>query len=210
LLNIIIFEKIKLFTIIIYYSCYSIISTSTLLPIAFRSAPLEAIYNSKDGLLSAIQAHGRINRYIIRTRSTKPNRILFDCDYGGNYDPKGKGSNTHSSRQRNNTNSKKCGYKIRVAGIREEGTILWALKVLKDIYNHRPSEAPIAHPAHRIASLKPEVRAEIIRNWQAGISNSTILLSLRIGYPEIFLIRDDLINITQAKRLKDLSRRTPI
>jgi hypothetical protein len=96
--NVIIFEKIKLFAIITYYSCYTTISTPTPLPIAFRSAPPEAIYNSKDALLSAIQAHGRANGYAIRTRSTKPNRILFDCDRGGNYDPKGKGSNTHSSR----------------------------------------------------------------------------------------------------------------
>jgi hypothetical protein len=140
-------------------------STLTPLPIAFRSAPPEAIYNSKDALLSAIQAYGRINRYAIRTRSTKPNRILFDCDRGGNYDPKGKGSNTHSSRQRNNTGSKKCGCKMRVAGVREEGIMSWALKVLEDTHNHGPSEAPIAHPAHRIASLKLEVRAEIVRNW---------------------------------------------
>jgi hypothetical protein len=99
---------------------------------------------------------------------------------------------------------------MRVAGVREEGIISWALKVLEDIYNHGPSEAPIAHPAHRIAFLKPEIRAEIIRNWQAGISNSTILSSLRIGYPEVFLTRDDLTNITQAERLKDLGGRTPI
>jgi hypothetical protein len=99
---------------------------------------------------------------------------------------------------------------MRVAGVREEGTMLWALKVLENTHNHRPSEAPIAHPAHRIASLKPEVRAEIVRNWQAGMSNSTILSSLRIGYPEVFLTRDDLTNVTQAERLKDLGGRTPI
>ena len=97
---------------------------STPSPLTFQSALPEAIYNTKDALFSAIQAHGRVNGYAIRTRSTKPNRILFDCDRGGSYDPKGKRHNTHSSRQRNNTSSKKCGCKMRVAGVREEGTML--------------------------------------------------------------------------------------
>ncbi|KAH8587616.1 hypothetical protein B0O99DRAFT_393024 [Bisporella sp. PMI_857] len=88
---------------------------STPLPSTFRSAPPEAIYSTKDALFAALQTHGRDNGYAIITRSTKPNRVLFDCDRGGNYDPKGKSSNTHSSRQRNNTGSKKCGCKMRVA-----------------------------------------------------------------------------------------------
>jgi hypothetical protein len=133
-------------------------------PVAFRSAPPEAIYNTKDALFSAIQAHARNNGYAITTRSTKQNRILFDCDRAGAYQSKGKNPNTHPSRQRNNTGSKKCGCKMRVACVRqEEGS--WALKVIEDTHNHGPSAAPIAHPAHRIASLKPEVRAEIIRAW---------------------------------------------
>jgi hypothetical protein len=118
-------------------------------PVAFRSAPPEAIYNTKDALFSAIQAHARNNGYAITTRSTKQNRILFDCDRASAYQSKGKNPNTHPSRQRNNTGTKKCGCKMRVAGVRQE----------------EGSAAPIAHPAHRIASLKPEVRAEIIRAW---------------------------------------------
>jgi hypothetical protein len=181
---------------------------ATLLPVTFRSAPPEAIYSTKDALFSAIQAHGRENGYAIIIRSTLKNRILYDCDRAGAYDSKGKNPATHPSRKRNNTGSKKCGCKMRVAGVQQEGS--WALKVIEDTHNHGPSAAPIAHPAHRIASLEPEVRAEIIRNWQAGISNSMILSSLRIGFPGVTLTRDDLRNITQAKRRHTLAGRSPI
>ena len=54
----------------------------------------------------------------------------------------------------------------------------WELKVIEDIHNHGPLVALIAHLAHRIAALPPDVYTEIIYNWQAGISNSMILLSL--------------------------------
>ena len=132
-------------------------------PTTFRSAPPEAIYTIKDALFAAIQAHGRENRYAIKIRSTQKNRILYDCDRAGTYDSKGKNSAIHSSRQHNNTASKKCGCKIRVAGVYEAGS--WALKIIEDTHNHGLSVAPIAHPTHRIAALPLEVCAEIIRNW---------------------------------------------
>ena len=146
-------------------------------PTTFRLAPLEAVYPIKDALFSAIQAHRRDNGYTVRVRSGKPHRVLYDCDRSGTYDSKGKNLAIYSSRQHNNTGSKKCGYKIRVAGICQEDRA-WALKIIKDTYNHRPSVALVAHLAYRIAALPLEVCAEIIRNWQAGMTNSTILLSL--------------------------------
>jgi hypothetical protein len=88
--------------------------------------------------------------------------------------------------------------------------MMWVLKVLEDTHNHGPSVALVAHPAHRIASLKPEVRSEIIRNWQAGMSNSIILSSLRIGYPEVCLTCDDLSNIIQAERRNTLGGKSPV
>ena len=146
-------------------------------PVTFRSAPPEALYPTKDALFAAIQAYRRNNGYVIRVRSGKPNRILYDCDHAGTYDSKGKNPAIHSSRQRNSTGSKKCGCKMRVAGV-YKATGSWALKIIEDTHNHGPSVAPIAYPGHRIATLPPEVRVEIIRNWQTGMSNILILLSL--------------------------------
>ena len=85
----------------------------------------------------------------------------------------------------------------------------WTLKVVEDTHNHGPSIAPVAHPAHRVAALSLEVRVEIIRHWQAGISNSTILSSLRIGFLDVILTRGDLTNITQAERRHILGGRSP-
>jgi hypothetical protein len=142
--------------------------------------------------------------------TTTPRRILYECGRAGTYNPKGKSPDTHSSRQRKNCSSKKCGCKMRLAGVWEHDTMMWVLKVLEDTHNHGPSVALVAHPAHRIASLKPEVRSEIIRNWQAGMSNSIILSSLRIGYPEVCLTCDDLSNIIQAERRNTLGGKSPV
>ena len=181
--------------------------STTSQPVAFRSAPPEAIYDTKDSLFAAIQAHGRDNGYAIKIRSTQKNRILYDCDRLGVYQQKN--STAHLSRQRNNTGSKKCDCKMRLAGVcQEDGT--WALKIIEDTHNHRPSIAPVAHPAHRIASLAPEIRVEIMRNWKAGIGNTKILSSLRIAFPGINLTLKDISNITQADRLYTLAGKTPI
>ena len=66
-------------------------------PTTFRSAPLEAVYPTKDALFSAIQAHGRDNGYTVRVRSGKPHRVLYDCDRSGTYDLKGKNPAIYSS-----------------------------------------------------------------------------------------------------------------
>ena len=97
---------------------------------------------------------------------------------------------------------------MRVAGVCEAGS--WALKIIEDTHNHGPSVAPIAHPGHRIATLPPEIRVEIIHNWQAGISNSKILSSLYIGFLEVLLTPSDLTNITQVERRRILSGKSPI
>ena len=114
-------QKIKLITIVIlklFPTTTTMASSSTTPPpTTFRSAPPEAIYSTKEALLSAIQAHSRDNGYAIKIRSTQKNRILYDCDRAGIYDSKGKNPAIHSSRQRNNTGSKKCGCKMRVARV---------------------------------------------------------------------------------------------
>ena len=46
--------------------------------------------------------------------STRPTRVVFTCDRAGKYNSKGKDPNTHSSKQRKSTGSKKCGCLMRV------------------------------------------------------------------------------------------------
>jgi hypothetical protein len=90
---------------------------------------------------------------------------------------------------------------MRVIAARDLVSGSWALKVLEAAYNHMPSAAPIAYPAHRIAALDPGIRAQVISLWKSGASNSQILSDLYLSYPKVCLIRSDIRNITQSLRL---------
>jgi hypothetical protein len=171
---------------------------ATTIPPTCGPAPPEAIYADIPTLFAAIQAHASNNRYAFRIRNTQQNRIIYDCDRGSQYSLKSKNPNMHSTKRRNNTSSKKCGYKMRVIAIRDLVSGSWALKILEAIYNHMPSAAPIAYPAHRIAALDPGIRARVISLWKSGASNSQILSDLYLSYPKVYLIRSDIRNITQS------------
>jgi hypothetical protein len=86
----------------------------------------------------------------------------------------------------------------------------WILYILEPAHNHPPSAAPTAHPAHRIAALLPDIRAEITKLAQAGLSTSQILTTLRISNSELPLIAKDIGNIVQQMRSEQLNGRTPI
>ena len=128
----------------------------------FTSAPPEAIYTDIPTLVAAIQAHASSNGYAFCTRSTQPHRILYTCDREGQYNPKGKTPSVHPTKRRKNTGSKKCGCMMRAVAKRTADGMAWELKIMEATHNHRPSGAPSAHPAHRIGSLDPQVRAAIV------------------------------------------------
>jgi hypothetical protein len=86
----------------------------------------------------------------------------------------------------------------------------WILSVLEGAHNHGPSTATTAHPAHRNFALTPEIRAEIARLSQAGLSISQILTTLRVSDPQIPLITKDISNVAQLIRAAQLNGRTPI
>jgi hypothetical protein len=86
----------------------------------------------------------------------------------------------------------------------------WILYTIEAAHNHPPSAAPTAHPAHRIAALSPEIRAEITKFAQAGLSISQILTTLRISDSKLPLIAKDISNIVQQMRSEQLNGRTPI
>jgi hypothetical protein len=74
----------------------------------------EAIYDDVDSAFSEIQAHAREHGYTFFRYSRKPSRVVFACDRARKYDSKGKDPNSHSSKQRQNTGSKKCNCLMRV------------------------------------------------------------------------------------------------
>jgi hypothetical protein len=51
----------------------------------------------------AIQAYAEQHGYLVFKRDTRPNKLVYACDRAGKYDPKGKNSAVHASKQRKNT-----------------------------------------------------------------------------------------------------------
>jgi hypothetical protein len=135
---------------------------------------------------------------------------VFTCDRAGKYDSKGKDPNTHSSKQRPNTGSKKCGCLMRVELRKDNLSSNWVLKVLESTHNHGPSAVSTAHPVHRLPALAPLRHATISPLARAGISTSQILTTLRALDPDLPLISKDISNLIQKARLKELDGRTPI
>jgi hypothetical protein len=174
------------------------------------TAPPEAVYPDIDTAFTELQAHAKENGYAFCRYLKKGNRLVFACDRAGKYNSKGKDPNTHSSKQRQSTGSKKCDCLMRVELRQDKLSSNWVLKVLEAIHNHGPSIASIAHPAHRLAALAPGAYKTISTLSHAGLSTGQILTTLRCLDPEISLIPKDLANLTQKARLKDLDGRTPI
>jgi hypothetical protein len=172
-------------------------------------APPEAVYTDLSTLFTAIQAHARDNGYAFRVRSSKPHRVLYDCDRAGSYDSKGKKATVHPSKQRN-SGSKKCGCEMRVVASKDAISGSWTLQVLNATHNHSASTAPVAHSAHRIAALDESIRDRIISVWKSGASNTQILSDLNTSFPNVHLTLSDIKNITQSIRLQQLGGKTPI
>jgi hypothetical protein len=175
-----------------------------------RPAPSEAIYPDIPTALAAIQAHAKANGYAFFRRDGKPKRVVFVCDRAGKYDPKSKHPNTHTSKQRAKTGTKKCDCQMRIALSLDDISGSWKLKVLEAIHNHGQSADPAAHPAHRIASTRPEIRAQIDSYAKAGLSTAQILTLLRQDLPGVLLSQKDISNIVQLYRLDQLNGKTPI
>jgi hypothetical protein len=174
------------------------------------AAPPEAIYCDVDTAFGEIQAHAREHGYAICRAQIRPTRRVFTCDRAGKYNSKGKDPNTHSSKQRQNTGSKKCGCLMKVELRLDPLSSSWVLKVLEAIHNHGPSVAIIAHPAHRLATMAPGGFKTISTLSYAGLSAGQILTTLRTLEPEVTLIPKDIYNLTQKARLEELDGRTPI
>jgi hypothetical protein len=69
------------------------------------TAPPEAVYPDVDTAFTVIQAHAKENGYAFYRHDKKHSRVLHACDRAGKYNPKGKNSDTHSSKQRQSTDS---------------------------------------------------------------------------------------------------------
>jgi hypothetical protein len=169
--------------------------------------PPEALYTDLAALFASIQAFARVNGYALVIRDRQQGKVVYTCDRAGKYQSKSKRNDVHPSKQRNSA-SKKCGCKMKVVA-KAEGDE-WRLKVIEPSHNHDASAAPVAHPAHRMAALDPEIRAQILSKAYSGIKNAQILSSLQIEHPQVLVTSSDITNIIQAARLQSLAGRTPI
>ena len=160
-----------------YFSYLPIMSLSTLQ--SCGPAPPEAVYPDITTAFTTIQAHARAHGYAFVRRNKKPKSIIYTYDRAGKYDPKGKDPNTHESKQRTKTGTKKCDCRMRVSLSLDDISGNWGLKVLEATHNHGRSADPTAHPAHRIALIRPEIRARIDSFTKAGLSTAQILTAIR-------------------------------
>jgi hypothetical protein len=168
------------------------------------------VYPDIDSAFNEIQAHAREHGYAFRRHQMRPTRRVFACDRAGKYDPRGKDPNTHRSKQCQNTGSKKCGCLMRVELLLNNLSNQWSLRVLESVYNHGPSIAITAHPAHRLPTIAQGGYKTISTLSRAGLSPGQILNTLRCLEPEVSLIPKDTYNFTQKARLEELGGRTPI
>jgi hypothetical protein len=76
--------------------------------------PPEAVYPDIDTAFTVIQVHAKAHGYALFQRDKKASRVLYACDCAGKYNPKGKSSNVHISKQRAGTGSKKCNCLMKV------------------------------------------------------------------------------------------------
>jgi hypothetical protein len=177
------------------------------------AAPPEAVYPDVNSAIASIQEHAKAHGYAFCVYNTRPHRVvLLACDRARKYSSKGKDPNTHSSKQRQSTGSKKCGCLMRVELRLEEISSTWSLRVLNATHNHGPSVASTAYSVHRNAALNPTTCSTIITLSHAGLQPRQILTVLRDIDPEIgmLLIPKDISNFIQKARLEELDGRTPI
>jgi hypothetical protein len=172
--------------------------------------PPEAIYPDPATAFTAIQLHAKAHGYALIKHLQRPTRVVFTCDRAGKYRSASQYRATHESKQRKGTGIKKCECLMKVELRLDNLSSQWILYILEPAHNHPPSAAPTAHPAHRIAALLPDIRAEITKLAQAGLSTSQILTTLRISNSELPLIAKDIGNIVQQMRSEQLNGRTPI
>jgi hypothetical protein len=78
------------------------------------AVPPEAVYPDVNSAIASIQEHAKAHGYAFYVYNTRPHRVVLACDYAKKYSSKGKDPNTHSSKQRQSTGSKKCRCLMRV------------------------------------------------------------------------------------------------
>jgi hypothetical protein len=103
------------------------------------AAPPEAIYPDIDTAFTKLQEHAEEHGYAFFRYFRKPTRVYFACDRARKYDSRGKDPDTHSSKQRKNTGSKKCGCPMKLVLRLDSLSNQWTLKVLEATHNHGPS-----------------------------------------------------------------------
>jgi hypothetical protein len=179
-------------------------------PRACGPPPPEAVYTDLDTAVAAIQGHAKLHGYALCKRDSKAKRVVYTCDRFGRVQSKGKNPNTHATKRRQGSGSKKCGCEMKLVLKLDDGSEQWVVSITYGTHNHESSTAPAAHPAYRTAALDPNAIAQIKLLSSSGVVPAQILSVVRKQFPQAILVQKDVSNIIQKARLEDLAGRTPI
>lgn len=144
-------------------------SSSSSAPKAPLGEPiLEAEYLEPKDARRDLEVHAGANGFAITVASSNSSRIIFRCSRGGRYDPKGKSSSQHPSRQQRNTGTSKtdCPYRVVARKIKDaEG---WRLEVIENGHNHGPVEDLSELPRYRIPAMTPQEHSTVRYLFEIG------------------------------------------
>lgn len=166
-------------------------------------APPEAIYSTRDDLLTSVKNFALSEGYVVTIRRSTANKnVILGCDMGGVYHDRVGASN---GAQRRRTSTRRIGCPFELCGLRSNDS--WKLKVRNPIHTHGPSDLA-AHPQAR--KFTTDQRAEIGRLSSMGIRPQTIEAVLREADMSACFTRRDIYNARMAERLQRLGGRSPV
>jgi hypothetical protein len=145
----------------------------------------EAIYSDTNAAKAACQEHAKANGFAVSVASSSSLRAFYACTKSGVYNPKGKDSTVHPSRQRRNTGTIKtdCPYKCVARCVDGDGDGDggggWKLESVDSNHNHGPVTSLAALPQHWIAAMSSEELSKVKQMRSQGINPKQILNALR-------------------------------
>jgi hypothetical protein len=171
--------------------------------------PNEAEYLDQAAAKVALQAHGRTHGYSISVESSRPQRTVYNCSKGGKYRDKGKNPETHESKRRKNTSTRKteCPWQV-VAKNNISGGC--KVEVVENNHNHESVTALSALPQHRIASMALSEKDRVKEMQSLGYPPSQILRTIRSEDKDSLLTPRDIYNLFASFRIEELNGKTPI
>ena len=170
-------------------------------------------YDSYDELFQTFQKHCAPHGYslVFRSQNKYKNGItrFYDCDRGGKPRDR-KNQDTHVSKKRDNTGSRKvnCPFRINAKKLLSGK---WKIEYKEENHNHEASDGPVNHPAHRIKTLDSNRSAEeVLKTLVSRMTKVSIIQAVLKRDWGIELTKRDIYNMRARKRIGELNGLTPI